>query len=163
MLFRYRLRPLSLCVSCARVVSRNRYHADAVPGSCNETREKKTPRQKRTFDGTTTTKTGIKRKKYVALPYRWSHLVLSQSYIQLAERVLYSNALTNSPAQSHHRRLGTRPLSLKIPRTSALLVCTPQTRSMGSAIAIQSRPLTSYISSTTRTSHGEYIGKLVSW
>src|SRR4051794_10205189 len=28
---------------------------------------------------------------------------------------------------------------------------------------IQHKPLTSYMSSTTRTSHGEYIAKLVSW
>src|SRR5689334_8435347 len=50
-----------------------------------------------------------------------------------------------------------------MPKTSALLVLKPQMRSMGSAMEVQSNPWTSYISSTTLTSHGSYMGDVLSW
>lgn len=65
--------------------------------------------------------------------------------------------------QSHHFRPATLPFALKISKTSAEVVLTPQICSTGFAMLIQSSPLISYKSSTARTSQGEYIGYARSW
>jgi hypothetical protein len=78
------LRLLSSCVFCAEVISRNRYHADAVPESCRETKEA----TRKELKGTTTTKSETERKK-LAAHHRIAEAIRCRPRysIQFAERI----------------------------------------------------------------------------